>query len=100
VISMDVVTQTQLTVLAAMATVITIKILGLWMASWPMKGRTPLDPRYAVSGFLGLLTAFTAYRSQIAPGYPIDVFVEAAVWALAFNFSYDLPAKFKKKKDV
>ena len=96
--NMDIVTQTQLTVLAAMTAVIAIKILGLWMASWPMNGRTAFDPRYAVSGVLGLLTAFAAYRSQIAPGYPIDVFVEAAVWALAFNFTYDLPAKFKKRK--
>lgn len=91
---MDVVLETQLLVLLSMAVVICLKTFGFYYAKKLQGTETKFDPRYAITGFFALFTAYAAYRPNITTGTPVDIFVDAGVYAIAFNLAFDIPGKF------
>lgn len=91
---MDIVVETQILVMFSMAIVIGLKTFGFYYAKKLQNPEITFDPRYAVTAFFALFTAYAAYRSHITIGTPIDVFIDAGIYAIAFNLAFDIPGKF------
>lgn len=93
---MDIVLEAQTTALLSMAVIVTLKTIGFYYAKRMQDSTVTFDPRYAITAFFGLFTAYAAYRPNITGGTVIDIFVDAGVYAIAFNLAFDIPGKFSK----
>lgn len=91
---MDIVLETQLLVLLSMAAVIGLKTFGFYYAKKIQDKTIAFDPRYVITAFFALFTAYAAYRQHITIGTPVDVFIDAGIYAIAFNLAFDIPGKF------
>ena len=91
---MDVVLETQLWVLLSMAVIIGLKTFGFYYAKKIQDKTITFDPRYTITAFFALFTAYAAYRPNITTGTPVDIFIDAGVYAIAFNLAFDIPGKF------
>lgn len=89
----------QIIVIAAMLTVIALKVFGTYLMLRYSDPTIKFNPAFAISGVLGVFVGYVAYMGSnpVMDATYVDIFMQAGFYALSANLMFDFAGKVKRK---
>ena len=89
----------QIIVIAAMLSVIALKVFGTYLMLRYSDKTIKFNPAFIVSGILGVFVGYVAFMGSnpVMDATYVDIFMQAGFYALSANLMFDFAGKVKGK---